>query len=279
VNSVHFRADRRGFLEPGYVHLYVVPADGGTPRQLTRGDWNVGLRFDGQPGSVGWSWSADGKALFFEGLMDPESDKNFRDSDINVVDVATGTMKKLTTARGTWTRPVASPDGQWIAYAGHAWTPNTYKTAELFVMRPDGSGAKMISGTLDRDVGEMTWARDNSGVYFSAQDRGTNNVHFAGVSGPLRAVTTGQHMLSLGSISRTGIAAGVRSTATEPPDVVKFALATPQQVTRLTNVNADIMGNKKLGAIEELWVPSTGGARVQGWLIKPPTSTPRGSGR
>ncbi|MBM4195399.1 MAG: S9 family peptidase [Gemmatimonadetes bacterium] len=270
VNDLHYRADRRGFLESGFVHLYVVPAEGGTPRQLTKGDWHAGARFDGQPGAVGWSWLPDGRTIVFDGLMDPASDKNYRDSDINAVDVATGAMRKLTAVRGTWSQPVASPDGQWIAYAGYAYTPQTYKTAELFVMRRDGTGARMISGALDRDVGSLRWATDNSGVYFTAGDRGTNNMHFAPLAGAVRAVTTGQHMFSLGSISQTGIVAGVRTSALEPPDVITFALTTPSQVTRLTSVNADILGNKRLGAIEEVWVTSTSGTRVQGWLIKPP---------
>ena len=46
VQSLHFRQDRRGFLEPGFRHLFVVPADGGTPRQVTKGDWSLGARFD-----------------------------------------------------------------------------------------------------------------------------------------------------------------------------------------------------------------------------------------
>jgi dipeptidyl aminopeptidase/acylaminoacyl peptidase len=94
------------------------------------------------------------------------------------------------------------------------------------------------------------------------------------VAGAVRPITTGQQLFSLGSISRTGVVAGVRTSALEPPDVVKFALATPAQMTRLTDVNADILANKKLGAIEELWVTSTSGARVQGWLIKPPNFDP-----
>ncbi len=270
VNTVHYRADRRGFLEPGFVHLYVVPADGGTPRQLTSGDWNVGSRFDGQPGAAGWSWSADGGSIVFDGLMDPESDKNFRDSDINVVDVRTGVMKKLTTPRGSWSQPSVSPDGMWIAFVGYPFTENTYHTTELFVMRADGSAMKKLSGTLDRDVGSLTWARDNSGIYFGAQDRGTSNVHFASLAGQVRALTTGQHMLSLGSISRTGVVAAIRSAPSDPTDVVRFAVTAPQQVTRLTSVNADILANKKLGTFEELWVTSTSGTRVQGWLLKPP---------
>ncbi|MDQ3520742.1 MAG: S9 family peptidase, partial [Gemmatimonadota bacterium] len=32
VERLHYRQDRRGFTEPGYVHLFTVPADGGTPR-------------------------------------------------------------------------------------------------------------------------------------------------------------------------------------------------------------------------------------------------------
>lgn len=274
IKDIHYRADRRGFLEPGFVHLYVIPSDGGTPRQLTRGDWNAGSRFDGQPQGVSWSWTPDGRSIVFDGLMDPNSDKNYRDSDINVVDVATGAMRKLTTQRGSWSAPVVSPDGQWIAYSGYAHTPQSYKTSELFVMRTDGTGARKVSANLDRDVGQLTWARDNSGVYFTASDRGASNMHFASLAGSVRAVTTGAQMFSLGSISTGGVVAGVRTSALEPTDVVKFTVTAPAQVTRLTSVNADVLSNKKLASIEELWVTSTGNTRVQGWLIKPPNFDP-----
>jgi dipeptidyl aminopeptidase/acylaminoacyl peptidase len=270
VSNLHYRADRRGFLESGFVHLFIVPADGGTARQVTKGDWNAGARFDGQPGSVGWSFTVDGKSIVFDGLMDPESDKNYRDSDINIVDLASGTMRKLSSARGSWGNPVVSPDGQWIAFSGFAYVPQTYKTGELFVMRTDGSGMKKISGNLDRDVGELTWAQDNSGVYFSVGDRGALNVHFATLAGAERALTSGQHMLSLGTISKSGIVASALSSAQRPPDVVRWDLKTPSNITQLTHVNEDVLAGKKLGALEEIWYASTSGTRVQGWVVKPP---------
>ncbi|HEY7568179.1 MAG TPA: S9 family peptidase [Gemmatimonadaceae bacterium] len=270
VSNLHYRADRRGFLESGFVHLFIVPADGGTARQVTKGDWNAGARFDGQPGSVGWSFTADGKSIVFDGLMDPESDKNYRDSDINIVDLASGTMRKLSSARGSWSNPVVSPDGQWIAFSGFAYVPQTYKTGELFVMRTDGSGMKKISGNLDRDVGEITWAQDNSAVYFSAGDRGTLNVHVATLAGAERALTSGQHMLSLGTISRNGIVASALSSAQRPPDVVRWDIKTPSNITQLTHVNEDVLAGKKLGSLEEIWYASTSGTRVQGWVVKPP---------
>src|SRR5262245_2996557 len=42
VESLHFRQDQVGFLEDGFMHLFVVPAEGGTERALTSGKWSVG---------------------------------------------------------------------------------------------------------------------------------------------------------------------------------------------------------------------------------------------
>lgn len=35
IDRLHYRQDRKGYTEPGFVHLFVVPADGGTPRAVT----------------------------------------------------------------------------------------------------------------------------------------------------------------------------------------------------------------------------------------------------
>src|SRR5205809_1274423 len=42
VSTLHYRQDRVGFLEEGHTHLFVVPAEGGTPKALTSGNWSVG---------------------------------------------------------------------------------------------------------------------------------------------------------------------------------------------------------------------------------------------
>src|SRR4051812_7034470 len=39
VQSLHFRQDRLGYTDPGYRHLFLVPAEGGTPRQVTKGEF------------------------------------------------------------------------------------------------------------------------------------------------------------------------------------------------------------------------------------------------
>jgi dipeptidyl aminopeptidase/acylaminoacyl peptidase len=92
VQSMHFRQDRRGYMDPGFRHLFIVPADGGTPRQISKGDFNLGARFDGLDGAVGWDWMPDGKTIIADGLADSTGDMNYRNSNLYSIDVATGAM-------------------------------------------------------------------------------------------------------------------------------------------------------------------------------------------
>lgn len=43
IRKLNYRADGTGYLKDGYNHLFVLPAEGGTPRQLTSGDASPGI--------------------------------------------------------------------------------------------------------------------------------------------------------------------------------------------------------------------------------------------
>ncbi len=270
VDRMHYRQDRRGFMEDGYLHLFLVSADGGTPRQLTSGDWNVGARFDGLAGGVGYDWTPDGKSIVVDGLKDPAADRNYRTSAIYLVDVAGGAIRALTTRPGVWSNPVISPDGRSVAFTGYDSTNASYHASDLWVMGVDGNGMRKISGDLDRDPAGARWAPDGSGLYFSADDHGARNVWFAGIAGAPRAVTTGAQLLTLSSLDKTLNAVATWSDPTHPTDVVRFNLRRPEPVARLTSVNADVVGSLRLAQVEEVSYASSGGARVQAWLVKPP---------
>lgn len=272
VQSLHYRQDRKGFLEPGLLQLFQVPADGGTPRQITKGDWGVGARFDMLTLEVNWDWVPDGKTILVDGYDSPDADlKNYRNSHILAVDVATGRSRRLTKEEGRWLDPTVSPDGRTVAFSGYADTRASYQARSLYLMNLDGSGLKKLSGNLDRDPEDLAWAADGSGVYFTARDRGSMNLLFAERGGGVRTVTTGKQVIFLGSVAPTGVAAVVRSAAQAPPDVYRVNLrakgGTPVQ---LTHVNDDAIGGVRLGEVEELWVGSSSKTQVQGWLVKPP---------
>ena len=271
VRRMHFRQDRVGFLEEGFRHLFVVPADGGAARQLTSGAWHVGSRGAvGLDYGAGIDWTPDGAGLVFDASRADDADLRYRESHIHFVDLASGAIRQITQERGPWAGPVVSPDGRHIAFSGYGWTEQTYKVSDLQVIGFDGSGHRALSGALDRDAGNPVWSPESDRIWFTADDRGSRNVHVASLTGETNPVTEGTHMLTVNTVSDTGVAAAVRTSFHEPSDIFVFPLSDPARMTRLTEVNADALAGIELGAVDELWYDSTGGARVQGWVIRPP---------
>jgi dipeptidyl aminopeptidase/acylaminoacyl peptidase len=268
VETLHYRQDQVGFLQDGQTHLFVVAADGGAPRQLTGEKWGVGageLR-----GAVAMDWTPDSKSIVFQANRDADADLEYQRSQLLVVDVASGSIRDLVTKPGFWGRPTVSPDGKSLAFVGYPASQKTHSTADLYVVPFSGGEPRKVSGDYDRDPINLFWAADGSGVYFDADDRGSRNIDFASVNGGVRAVTTGAHILTVDSASKDLIAAGTVTDPDHPAEVVRFSLRGSPGVKQLTNVNSGLLAGKKLAKIEEVMYSSTGNAKVQGWIVKPP---------
>lgn len=270
INKTHYRQDRRGFMKEGFTHLFVVPAEGGTPRQLTDGDWHVGARFSGIGFGAELDWSPDGRYIVFDGLMDeaPELD-GYLQSYIYAVDVVTKETRQVVTEKGSWSNPIVSPDGNSIAFSGRYFTTQSYHVSDLFTIGFDGSNLQNLSRAFDRDVDQMFWDARSRGIYLTVNDRGTRNLHYVATNGNHRQVTEGNHMLSLSSMTAAGKAVGTSTSYHQPSDVVMIAL-NDGTLDRLTDLNGDILADKKLGAVEEIWYTSTDDAQIQGWIVTPP---------
>jgi dipeptidyl aminopeptidase/acylaminoacyl peptidase len=266
VERASYKRDRTGYIDTGWTHVFIVPADGGTPRQLTDGNWN----------HSGIAWSPDGREIYFSSNRRPDHDRpeNWQESDIYAIDVASGRIRQLTTRKGPDGNPVPSPDGRLIAYTGDDAHRDTYRNQKLYVMNRDGSGARVLAANFDQSPAQLRWAPDGSGIYFNVRMDGYANIHFMSLAGEVRRITDGKHMLELSSFSNNGTAVAIVQTAHEPGDIFAFTLAEPARRTRLTSVNADILANIKLGEVEEVWYDSDGGFRIQGWIVKPPDFDP-----
>jgi dipeptidyl aminopeptidase/acylaminoacyl peptidase len=278
IEGIYFRQDRRGFMEEGYNHLFVVSAEGGTPRQLTHGDWHVGDRSIGLDYGIGIDWTPDGKEIIFDGLTeeDAAAGSQYRRSHIYQIEVDTRKIRRITTSKGPWSDPHVSPDGRWVAFVGFRWTPQTYHTSDIYIVGLDGQPMRSLTSSLDRDPQNLHWAPDGSGVYFVAGDRGSRNAYFAPSdgSGP-RQITQGVQMLSLASLSAAGVAVGVRTTPHQPGDVVRLPVPGGDPIQQLTRINQDVLDGKQLAEVEEIWYESSDGTRIQGWIVKPPGFDPK----
>jgi dipeptidyl aminopeptidase/acylaminoacyl peptidase len=268
VESLHYRQDQIGFLEDGHTHLFVVASDGGAPRQLTSGKWSAGAGELRAPVTI--DWTPDSQSIVFSANRNSDADLEYQRSQLLVADVATGAIRELLAKPGSWGRPAVSPDGKTVAFTGYPESRKTHTVSDLYVMPFAGGEPRKISGVYDRDPINLRWAPDGSGIYFDAEDRGSRNIQFASIEGGVRAVTTGTHVLTMDSVSKDLVAAGTITDPDHPAEVVRFNMQRAAEVSQLTNVNAGLLAGKKLAKTEEITYTSSGNAKVQGWVVKPP---------
>lgn len=265
VERLTYRRDRQGFIEEGYSHIFVSPAGGGTPRQITTGDFNHG--------NSGLSWTPDGAEILFSALRVDDWEHQWRESNIWAVSVADKSMRRLTDRKGPDGSPRVSPDGKWVAYTGYDWTDDTYIDSKLSVMSIDGSANRVLTADLDRSPRGLRWAADSQSVTFNVSDSGTSNYYRASLDGEATKLTQGTHVLQISDVSADGRAVGVRTSPHEPGDIVSVDLGS-DAITQLTAVNDDILADVGLGEVDEVWYDSVDGYRIQGWIVKPPGFDP-----
>lgn len=271
IDKLIYRRDGGGYVEDGYRQLFVVPADGGTPRQLTKGAFHHG-------GPL--AWTPDGSALIFSANRHDDWRRDPLNSEIYRLDIASGDVRALTERQGPDYSPALSPDGERIAYLGFDDRRQGYQTTRLYVMDADGSGARALTEALDRSVRAPSWGADGERIYFQYVDRGETKVAYVDLDGNITDVAGSVGGTSLGRPYSSGTytqakgrVAFTHATPQRPADV---AVAGPDAGTKvLTRLNRDLLGHRELGEVERIeYASSHDDRQIEGWIVKPPQFDP-----
>ncbi|MDT0633264.1 S9 family peptidase [Rubrivirga sp. S365] len=268
IESVIYRQDGQGFTTPGNVHVFVVPAEGGTPRQVTRGPYDHG----GTP-----AWTPDGAALVVSADRRDGAEFDPGNSELYRVDLRTGALTALTDRVGPDGQPAVSPDGRRLAYVGTDDRGLGYQVSHLYVMDLDGGTPRRLLPALDRDVQDPTWSGDE--IVFQYDDEGTTRLAAAradGRGGP-REIASDVGGTSIGRPYGGGsfsVGGGrVAFTMTDPSHPADVAVVPLEGgvVERLTDLNGDLFATKRPGAVEEItFASSADGREIEGWVLTPP---------
>jgi dipeptidyl aminopeptidase/acylaminoacyl peptidase len=269
INSLKYRADgQKGFLPAEYQQVFVIPADGGTPRQLTTGAFNHRSNL---------SWSTDSKTLYLATNHDEDWEYDPIEAEVYALSVADGSMQRLTQRKGPDHSPEVSPDGRKIAYLGFDDRQMLYENTSVYVMDIDGANSSLISGGLDRNVDAFQWASDSKGLIIQYDDGGETLIAHLSLSGDLRQLADNTGGTSLGrpygggsfSVANNGAIAFNQASPQRPAEL---AIMDKRGESRLlTGLNEDLLAHKTLGKIEELHVASSvDGRDVEGWILYPP---------
>ncbi len=263
------RRDGVGYLDFGYSHIFTVPVEGGTPRQVTSGDFQH---------SSPAAWTPGGTHLVFSSNRNPDWERDHRNSELYIASVLTGEIRALTDRRGPDHSPAVSPDGRQVAFVGYEDRTRTYQVGRLQVMNLDGSGHRVVTGDLDRSVAAPVWAADGSGIYFRYDDHGNSKVAFATPDGDVTVLAGDLGGTSYGrpygggsfSVANDGTFA-LNRTRPHMPGEVAVGGRDGRGARTITALNEDLLAGKTLGEVEEIrWESSFDGRSIHGWIVKPP---------
>jgi dipeptidyl aminopeptidase/acylaminoacyl peptidase len=272
IDRLVYRRDARGYLGAGFTHIFVAPADGGAPLQVTRGDYDHG-------GVV--AWTPDSTAIIFSANRRSDADYHPLRANLFRLDLESGELVTLLEMDGPAVSPQVSPDGRLVAFRGFEDRGLAYHQHELYVLDIGGNGLRRLVSELDRDIGEMRWASNGRGIYFQYDEIGTTKVGLADLRGGFREIVSGVGGTEIGrpypggsfSVSRAGRVAFTLASPQRPAEVA--VTDGRGQARRLTALNENLLGQRLIGEVEEIWYESSvDGVPVHGWIIKPPGFDP-----
>ena len=270
VTNTRYQYDGRGIVEPSYRHIFVVPAEGGSARQLTDGDFN-------HYGSL--SWSNDSKNIFFSAHRSNDWELISGEADIYSVSISNSELIQITKQSGEERSPAISPNGEMIAFYVKERRPLAYTPSRIAVMKLKTGEIEIISKDLDDDADALFWSEDGKSIYFAFDNRGERTIKQISLNGDLNEIasnvggtTIGRPYISGGFHVANGTVAYTYGRSDSPADV---GVVVGDKVNVLTQLNEDILGYRKLGKVNEITYRSSfDNEEIQGWYITPPDYDP-----
>jgi dipeptidyl aminopeptidase/acylaminoacyl peptidase len=239
-------------------HLWVFDLATKKTRRLTSGAFTVGS----------FSWSPDGRQIAFDHRVNPANTSGAT-SDISIVTVADGRIRKLVEQDGADGGPVWSPDGTRIAFGSAMKKEFSFLNNAIAVIPAAGGAIDYITTAFDENPFIVDWTR--GGLFFSASQRTASFLY--SVDPATKAITRfapADNWIGSGfSLTPDGqtVAFSAADAATLG-EIYVAAVAPAMKPRKLTDMTAQTSTWAK-GAIDVVNWKSQDGAVIEGVLHKP----------
>jgi dipeptidyl aminopeptidase/acylaminoacyl peptidase len=262
---------------PTPSHIWMASADGENAggekaKRLTSGPWSLPKSGPQQGSPVSpISWTPDGKSLTFIRQEHPHSG-DIDLTTLQVLDVETGEIRKLTSHEKLETFSLFSPDGSQLAY----WYPRDgdwNNINEIFVTSTAGGDGIDLTRDIDRNLQRAIWMPDGQSLLVGGHDGTRISLWLQPLKGKARK-------LSLGEVNPTwlfwidaavgpkGEIAFTGSTASQPSELY-YMPSSADPPKRLTNFNQQIAA-LQLGKVDRFEWQGPDGFHEDGILVYPP---------
>ncbi len=250
-------------------HLFVVPAAGGTPRDLTPGDHDV------PPFSLGgqddYAFSPDGAEVAFTSNLD-EVGATSTNNDVFIVPAAGGAPRKISTSPGSDSSPMYSPDGKYISFRTQQRAGYESDRFRLAAYERSSGKISILTEDFDNWVGTTTWAPDSQRIYFASEVKGESPVFSVPVAGGKVEQAIGDANDDLIFLPHTSVLLFSRVSMRGPAEIYRVDLTagTKPALQAITHINDAVLAAIDRPILEPFWFTGSQKAKVQGFIVRPP---------
>ena len=261
-------------------HLFVVSVDGGEPRDLI-----PGAKYDVPPppfgGSEAYSFSPDAREIAYTAKDQGRNDATTTDLNIYLIPVGGGAATVITSAnKGADQNPVYTPDGRYIAYGSQARAGFESDRVRLMFWDRQARTSREMLRAWDRNADAYRFAPDMSSIYITTADHGRDKLFIVplrnGVAGTPTAIVSENNNTQFSFDAALRNVAWVRDATHKPAEVYAGVVANTGSgvgARQVTHENDLLLGQLSVNPAEDFWFTS-GGMRVQGFVVKPPNFNP-----
>jgi len=253
------------------LHLWSVPvAENGERPEKNEKRWTSGSDYS----VAQFTLSRDSSLLAFRGASTNRhanrTDQD--DSEIYLLTLSSGDVRRITNNRVAEGMPRFSPDGKWLAFAA----PDDFaylRNEKIYVASTAGGAPRKLLPDWDHSANQISWGQDSQTLYFF-EGLGVDAHLFAVsiASGKLAQLTRERGAVGgPGFDEDTGLFLLAFTSPSEPSD---YFIAAPETVgdrsrwARVSRANPQAE-NLSLGEYETFHWKSTDGQTVEGLLIYP----------
>ncbi len=254
---------RAYYVDDSRMHIWITPVDGGSPKQLTFGEYD----------DHSIHWSPDNLQIAFISNRTKDPDNN-QHCDLWKVNIESEEITRLTNDLKTAFQPRWSPNGNFIAYLATSGELNTNDSesddTHLYVVDSNGKRARCFTKAFDRRIENINWHPSKEAIYFTAGNHGRTPLMLLHLeSGKIDTVYQRNcHVLDYSVGTDADVIALLNTDVVSPPELFVINKNT-DGLTQISNHNKTLLEECSFQDAEEFWVESFDGVKVQGWIMQP----------